>query len=90
MEMAVRVYPGLLLSPAGKRRSRGVQGESRRYRVLEAVGRGGFGTVYKAALLGPGEFLALLDDPVGASLEDRRGPRSLVQRSPERGARGRR
>lgn len=33
-----------------------MQGESRRYRVIQAVGRGGFGTVYKAALLGPGDF----------------------------------
>ena len=41
-------------------------------------------------LLGPEEFLALLDDPAGANLEDRRGPRSLVQGGPERGARGRR
>ena len=44
----------------------------------------------QVALLGPGEFLALLEDPAGANLEERRGPRALVQRSPERGARGRR
>ena len=43
----------------------------------------------QAALLGPRELLVLLDDPAGANLEDRRGPRSLVQGSPERGARRR-
>ena len=45
---------------------------------------------WQAALLGPGEFLALLDDPFGANLQDRRGSRSLVHGSPERGARRRR
>ncbi|RME22905.1 MAG: serine/threonine protein kinase, partial [Deltaproteobacteria bacterium] len=30
--------------------------EVRRYRVIEAVGRGGFGTVYRAELLGPSGF----------------------------------
>ena len=30
--------------------------EGRRYRVLQAVGRGGFGTVYKAELLASGGF----------------------------------
>ena len=44
---------------------------------------------WQAALLGPGEFLALLDDPFGANLQDRRGSRSSVHGSPDRDARRR-
>ncbi len=37
-----------------------MQPETRRYQVLEAVGRGGFGTVYRAQLLGQGGFRKLV------------------------------
>ena len=34
-----------------------MEAEGRRYRVLETIGKGGFGTVYKADLLGQGGFV---------------------------------
>lgn len=67
-----------------------MQGEARRYRVIEAVGRGGFGTVYKAALLGPGDFrktvaLKVLNpelaehEDIGARLRDEARMLGLLQ-----------